>query len=160
MYTKKPVVGLFHYRHTIKLRLATSWMKAGMLTYSFCKSVGTVLTFFFSYFKPSNTQLYGYMSPTVIENTYNSVHAAGSYGSWLVNAVPCSYIQGLLFNLFFFFSFSFLLSVLIVQVCYANLTSVSLLLLVVEYLWNIQAPWIYLGRGRLEEVWTAKSTQI
>lgn len=100
------------------------------------------------------------MSPTVIENTYNSVHAAGSYGYWLVNAVPCSYIQGLLFNLFFFFSFSFLLSVLIVQVCYANLTSVSLLLLVVEYLWNIQAPWIYLGRGRLEEVWTAKSTQI
>lgn len=77
-----------------------------MLTYSFCKSVGTVLTFF-SYFKPSNTQLYGYMSPTVIENTYNSVHAAGSYGSWLVNAVPCSYIQGLLFNFFFFFFFIF-----------------------------------------------------
>lgn len=79
-----------------------------MLTYSFCKSVGTVLTFF-SYFKPSNTQLDGYMSPTVIENTYNSVHAAGSYGSWLVNAMPCSYIQGLLFNLFFFlFHFCFL----------------------------------------------------
>lgn len=112
---------------------------------------------FFSYFKPSNTQLDGYMSPTVIENTYNSVHAAGSYGSRLVNAVPL-YTRFTLQS--FFFSFSFLLSVLIVQVCYANLTSVSLLLLVVEYLWNIQAPWIYLGRGRLEEVWTAKSTQI
>lgn len=127
-----------------------------MLMYSFCKSVGTVLTLF-SYFKPSSTQLDGCMSPTVIENTYNSVRAAGSYGSWPVSAVPCSCIQGLLFNLFFLFLF--FLSVLIVQVCYANLTSVSLLLLVVEYLWNIQAPWVYLGRRRLEEVWTAKSTQ-
>ena len=47
------------------------------------------------------------MSPTVIENTYNSVRAAGSYGSWPVSAVPCSCIQGLLFNLFFLFFFFF-----------------------------------------------------
>lgn len=47
------------------------------------------------------------MSPTVIENTYNSVHAAGSYGSRLVNAVPL-YTRFTLQSFFFLFHFCFL----------------------------------------------------